>query len=254
MASDYLSHQWKKHFKIPRRVSLKQTSRYKFQPFKKNSCKFKGTLQNLTVKLRGIAEVGMRQKEWWSVKMYWALSQRVWTAARLATAASPDNSEYQEPARTCGEVLGRAASLLTAADWPLGQSRAASCSHIHCLPTCTALYSMRTGTSLLFPFHSTRLLLSNQKMTREIITQGHGRNNNNTTKRSFCRWKLVLHSHNLSVINGFTAMSAVTAGVAVAWIKLTLGQRETVCVLNDTTPIIYNLSIFVTAEDRPPDE
>lgn len=49
-------------------------------------------------------------------------------------------------------------------------------------------------------------------------------------------------------------MSAFTAGVAEAWINLTLGQLEKVCVLNDTTHVIYNFSIFVTAEDRPPDE
>lgn len=97
-------------------------------------------LENFTPKLREIAEVGIKQKEWWSVKMYWALSQRVWTGARPATAASPDNSEYQEPARTCGEVLwGRATSLPAAADWPLGQSGAASRSHIHHLPTCSTL-------------------------------------------------------------------------------------------------------------------
>lgn len=142
----------KEIFKNPQRTSLKQTSRYKFQSFKKNSCKFKETLQNLTVKLKGIAEVGMRQKAWWSVKMYWALSQRVWTAARLATAVSPDNSGYQEPARTCGEVLESATSLLTAADWPLGQSRAAGCSHIHHLHTCTTLLHAHWGRHYFFHF------------------------------------------------------------------------------------------------------
>lgn len=210
--------------------------------------------EELTVKLRGIAEVGMRQKEWWSVKMYWALSQWAWTAARLATAVSPDNSEYQEPARTCGEVLGRVASLLTAADWPLGHSRAASCSHIHHLPTCTMLLHAHWGRHYFFHFTPWDFSCQIKKMTWKIITRGHGRNNNNTTERSFCRWKLVLHPHNLSVINRFIAVSAFTAGVAEARIKLTLGQWEKACVLKDTTPIIYNFNIFVTAEDRPPDE
>ncbi len=114
----------------------------------------------------------MRQKEWWSVKMYWALSQRVWTAARLATAVRPDNSEYQEPARTCGEVLGRAASLLTAADWPLGQSRAASCSYIHHLPSCTALLQAHWGHHYFFHFTPRDFSCQIKEMTRKIITQG----------------------------------------------------------------------------------
>lgn len=112
----------------------------------------------------------MRQKAWWSVKMYWALSQRVWTAARLATAVSPDNSGYQEPARTCGEVLGRATSLLTAADWPLGQSRAAGCSHIHHLHTCTTLLHAHWGRHYFF--HFTPRYFSCQ------IKKWHEKNNN----------------------------------------------------------------------------
>lgn len=64
----------------------------------------------------------------------------MWTAARLATAASPDNSKYQEAARTCREALGRAAAFLTAADWPPGQSRATSCGPIYHRPTCTTLH------------------------------------------------------------------------------------------------------------------
>lgn len=164
----------------------------------------------------------MRQKAWWSVKMYWALSQRAWTAARLATAAGPDNSGYREPARTCGEVLGRAASLLTAADWPLGQSRAAGCSHIHHLHTCTTLLHAHWGRHYFSHFAPAILLLSNQKMTRKIITQGDGQNCDNTAQRSFCQWKLVLHPHNLSVINRVIAMSAFTGGGWGGGVKLVL--------------------------------
>lgn len=186
----------------------------------------------------------MRQKAWWSVKMYWALSQRVWTAARLATAASPDNSGYREPARTCGEVLGRAASLLTAADWPPGHSRAAGCSRIHHLHTCTTLLHAHWGRHYFSHFAPAILLLSNQKVTRKIITRGDGQNCDNTAERSFCQWKLVLHPCNLSVINRVIAMSAFTAvgGGGEACINLTLDQREKACVLKDTALIIYSVS------------
>lgn len=46
----------------------------------------------------------------------------------------------KEAARTCREELGRAAALLTAADWPPGQSRATSCGPIYHRPTCTTLH------------------------------------------------------------------------------------------------------------------
>lgn len=45
-------------------------------------------------------------------------------------------------------------------------------------------------------------------------------------------------------------MSAFTARGAEAWINLSLGQWEKACVFKDTTPIIYNFNIFVSAEDK----
>lgn len=182
-------------FLIPRSIFKNKHQGTNSSRLKKTAASSKGTLQNLTEKLKGNSggwdetERVVKRKNVVS-----ALSQRVWTAARLATAVSPDNSEYQEPARTCREVLERAASLLTAADCPLGQSRAASCSSIHHLPHLHHATSCALGTSLLFPFHSTRLLLSNQKMTWKIITRSHGQNNNNTTEKVILPMKIGLAS------------------------------------------------------------
>lgn len=220
MALDYLSYLWKKHFKS---LSDKHQGT--------NSSRFKGTLQNLTVKLRGIVEVGMRQKEWWSVKIYWALSLREcgqqpdWRQQQAQITVSTRNQ--REPVGNYWKELHLFSQLLTG-PWGRVELLAAA---IFTISPPAPRYFMRMGTSLLFPFHSTRLLLSNQKMTRKIITQGHGRNNNNTTERSFCQWKLVLNPRNLSVINRFIAMSAFTTGVAEARIRLTLDQWEKVYVL-----------------------
>lgn len=96
-----------------------------------------------------------------------------------------------------GEVLGRAASPLTAADWPLGQSRAASCSRIHHLPTCTALLRAQRGRHYFSHFTPKDFSCQiKKKMTQKIITQGHERNNNNnnTTERSFLPMKIGLAS------------------------------------------------------------
>lgn len=81
---------------------LKQTSKQKFQSFNLEKKKAQQSLQNLTAKLTGLAGAGMRRRVLWSVKMFWAL-ETVWTAARLVTTVSPDNSRLREPARTCGK-------------------------------------------------------------------------------------------------------------------------------------------------------
>lgn len=106
----------------------------------------------------------------------------MWTAARAATAVSPDNSGREEPAGTCGEALRRAASPLTAADWPPAAEQSCRLQpyppspHLHssCAP------SRALGGDAITPphppFHSTRLFLSNKKRKkkskRKIITRG----------------------------------------------------------------------------------
>lgn len=100
------SYQYKMHLKFLRECLWNKHQGRASARIRKTAASSKEHFK-ISAKLSGIAEAGMRQKVWRSVKMYWALSQRVWTAARQATAASPDNSKYQEPVRTCGEVLGK---------------------------------------------------------------------------------------------------------------------------------------------------
>lgn len=85
----------------------------------------------------------------------WNETERVAKRKNVLSALSPRECGWQpdrrqqraqitastkEAARTCREVSGRAAALLTAADWPPGQSRATSCSPIYHRPTCTTLH------------------------------------------------------------------------------------------------------------------
>lgn len=129
----------------------------------------------------------------------WNETERVAKRKNVLSALSPRECGWQpdrrqqraqitastkEAARTCREVSGRAAALLTAADWPPGQSRATSCSPIYHRPTCTTLHHAHGD---IITFSISLLKTSPVKSKNDMKSNnsgGHG-DNNNTSKRSF---------------------------------------------------------------------
>lgn len=126
----------------------------------------------------------------------------MWTAARLVTTVSPDNSRRWEPARTCGKAPGKAALPAAAGCPPLPPGRGGDepvAAARSAIPASAERRRVHVGEVITLPVS----LNESPPVTSESRKNGRGRDNNrDSTKRSFCRWKLVLRPRNLWVING----------------------------------------------------
>ena len=131
-----------------------------------NSCKFKGTLQNLGVKLRGIAEVGMRQREWWSVKMYWALPLREcgqqpgWRQQWALITASTRNQRG-----TCGGSIGKSCISSNSCWLAPGAGAELLAATVSTISPPALRYFVRNGDVITFPIslHKTSPVKSKKK-------------------------------------------------------------------------------------------